>query len=236
MADWREVVRQHLTGLALDAAEREDVCAELAAHLEESYEGFCKQGLLEKEAARRALEQVSDWQDLQRRILNAKRRGHPMKKRTTQLWAPGFLTLTLSMIFLAVLQKLGFQPRIVWSGSAGSGSTEVLLYVPWLLSLPFFGALGAYVSSRSGGSRGTVLLASVFPVLALTAAFLLMFPIGMIVERITGNHVDFSIVATALLKNGIGWLLLPGASLLAGGVLAQFLFSRRLDSRRTAGS
>jgi hypothetical protein len=230
MADWREMVRQRLSGLALDAAEKEEVELELAAHLEESYEGFCKRGLLEKEAARRALEQVSDWQDLQRRILNAKRRGHPMKKRTHQVWIPGFLTLTLSMIFLAVLQKLGFQPRVAWSGPA-----TVLLYVPWLLSLPFFGALGAYVSSRAGGSRGTVLLASVFPVLALTAAFLLMFPIGMIVERITGNHVDFSSVATALLKNGIGWILVPGAALLAGGLLVQLLLSRRLDSRRIVG-
>jgi hypothetical protein len=229
MADWREMVRQRLSGLALDAAEKEEVELELAAHLEESYEGFCKRGLLEKEAARRALEQVSDWQDLQRRILNAKRRGHPMKKRTHQVWIPGFLTLTLSMIFLAVLQKLGFQPRIAWSGP-----NTVLLYVPWLLSLPFFGALGAYVSSRAGGSRGTVLLASVFPVLALTAAFLLMFPIGMIVERITGNHVDFSSVATALLKDGIGWILVPGAALLAGGLAANLLFSPQSSSQNTA--
>jgi len=166
MPDWQKIVQQRLGGLALDAAEKEEVHLELAAHLEESYEGFCKQGMLEKEAARRAVEQVSDWQDLQRRILNAKRRGHPMKKRTHQVWIPGFLTLILSMIFLAVLQELGFQPRI-----AGSGPNTVLLYVPWLLSLPFFGALGAYLSSRAGGSRGTVILASVFPVLALTAAF-----------------------------------------------------------------
>jgi len=236
MSDWQALVRQRLSGLALDAAEKEEVQLELAAHLEESYEGFCRQGLLEKEAARRALGQVSDWQDLQYRILDAKRREHPMKNRTHQFWAPGFLTLTLSMVFLAVLQKLGFQPSIVWSNSAGSGAAEVLLYLPWLLSLPFLGALGAYVSSRAGGSRGTALVASVFPVLALTAAFLLMFPIGMTIERITGNHIDFTIVATALLKNGIGWLLFPGAALLAGGLLVQLLLSRQLDSRRIAGS
>ena len=231
MADWRKLVRQRLSGLALDAAEKEEVALELAAHLEESYEGFCRQGLPEEEAACRALGQVSDWQELQRRILNAKRRGHPMKKRTQQLWIPGFLTLTLSMIFLTVLQKLGFQPRIAWSGT-----TAVLLYVPWLLSLPFFGALGAYVSARAGGSRGTVLLASVFPALALTAAFLLMFPIGMTIERITGNHLDFSIVATSLLKNGISWILVPGAAFLVGGLAAHLLFSSRSSSQSTATS
>ena len=105
-----------------------------------------------------------------------------MQKRLHQLWIPGFLALTLSMVFLAMLHNHGFQPRVVsWRYS------DILLYAPWLLSLPFLGALGAYTSSRAGGSRGTVLLASVFPVLALTSAFLLMFPIGLIVERIIGN-------------------------------------------------
>ena len=229
MADWRKLVRQRLSGLALDAAEKEEVQLELAGHLEESYEGLRKCGLPEKEAARRALEQVSDWQDLQRKILAAKRREHPMKKRTHQLWIPGFLTLTLSMIFLAVLQRLGFHPRIAWSGP-----NPVLLYVPWLLALPFLGALGAYVSSRAGGSRRIVLLASVFPVLALTAAFLLMSPIGFTIEQITGNHNDFNIVATALLKDGIGWLVVPGAALLAGGLVAHLLFSPRASSQNAA--
>ena len=236
MSDWQELVRQGLSGLSLDPGEKEEVYRELASHLEETYECFRKGGLADPDAMQRTLAQVVDWHDLQHRILDAKRRGRPMKNRTHQLWIPGFLTLTVSMVFLAVLQKLGFQPRIVWTGSAGSGATDVLLYVPWLLSLPFLGALGAYVSSRAGGSRGTVLLASVFPVLALTAAFLLMFPIGMTVERITGNNIDFSIVATGLLKNGIGWLLVPGAALLAGGLLVQVLLSRPLDSRRIAGS
>lgn len=149
-----------------------------------------------------------------------------MQKRLHQLWIPGFLTLALSMIFLMALQRLGFQPRIV-----GSGPGTILFYVPWLLSLPVFGAVGARLSSRAGGSQGTVLLASIFPVLALTAAFLLMFPIGMFIERVFNHPVDFRIVATALLSDGIGWLLIPGAALLAGGLLTHLLFSRRPSSQ-----
>jgi len=148
-----------------------------------------------------------------------------MKKRLHQLWIPGFLTFILSTVFLMTLQKLGFQPRIV-----GDGPNAILFCAPWLESLLFVGALGAYLSSRAGGSRGAALFASVFPVLALTTAFLLMFPIDLIVERAIGNHVDFSIVATALLREGIGWILVPGAALLVGGLLVQFLLSRRLTS------
>jgi hypothetical protein len=229
MPDWLALVRQRLSGLALDDAEKDEVHAELAAHLEESYEALRAQGVPEQTAASRTLSQVTNWQDLQRKIHATKRREYPMQKRLHQLWIPGFLTLALSMIFLMALQKLGFQPRIV-----GSGPGAILFYVPWLLSLPAFGAVGARLSSRSGGSRGTVLLASIFPVLALTAAFLLMFPIGMVIERIFDHPVDFSIVATVLLKDGIGWLLVPGAALLAGGLLVHFLFSRRSSPRHPA--
>ena len=61
-----------------------------------------------------------------------------------------------------------------------------------------------------------------------------MFPIGFIVERIIGSQVDFSIVAASLLRDGIDWILVPGAALLAGGLLVHLLFGRRLSSQDTA--
>jgi hypothetical protein len=225
MPDWQRVVRRRLAGLALDAAEKEEVHRELAAHLEESYEAFCKEGLSEKEAIDRAMEQVSNWQDLQRKIFFAKRKGDLMQKRMHQLWIPGFLTLILSTVLLMALQKLGYRPRIV-----GSGPGAVFVYLPWLASLPAVGALGAYLSSRAGASRPTACLASIFPVLALTAAFLSMFPIGLVVEHITGSQMGFGLVATALLRDGMGWLLVPGAALFVGGLLVDVLFSRRRPS------
>jgi hypothetical protein len=79
-----------------------------------------------------------------------------------------------------------------------------------------------------------VLLASVFPVLALTTAFLLMFPIGFAIERIIRRQVDFSTAATALLRDGIGWILVHGAALLTGGLLVHLLFGRRVSSQDAA--
>ena len=228
MADWQKLVSQRLSGLALESAEKDEVHVELAAHLEDFYESLRTKGLSEQAAMQQTLAQVANWPDLRRKILIAKKGRDFMKKRLYQLWIPGFLTFILSTVFLMTLQKQDFQPRIVfWS---------VLFYAPWLMSLPVCGAIGAYVSSRAGGSRGTVLLASVFPVLALTAAFLLLFPIDLFVGRIIGRQVDFSIVATALLREGIGWILVPGAALLVGGLPVQFLLSRRVTSRSVAGS
>ncbi len=229
MPDWQELVRQRLSGLALDTAEMDEIHAELAAHLEESYEAFCAEGCPQTEAVERTLVQVADWRDLQRKILIAKRRKRPMQKRVRQLWIPGLLTMVLSTVFLIALQKFGFQPRLV-----GSGPNGILFYAPWLASLPFFGALGAYLSARGGGLLRTALLASVFPALALTAAFLLMFPIDFVVERVIGRPVDFGVVATALLRDGIDWILVPGVALLSGGFLAHLLFNRQSWSKNGA--
>lgn len=230
MRDWQALVRQHLAELDLDAAEKEEVHAELAAHLEESYEIMCNQGLSENEAASRTLAQALDWRELQHKICAAKRTEHPMKKRVRQLWIPGFLTLILSVGFQMMLLKLGYRVRIV-----GSGPNAVLFYVPWLAGLPLFGALGACLSSRAGGSRGTMMFASVFPVLALAGAFVFLFPMDVIVKWIIGSKVDsFAIVATTILEDGIGWLFLPGAALLVGGILAHLLLSPRPTSRDAA--
>jgi hypothetical protein len=217
MPDWQELVRQRLAGLTLDPAVKEEVHAELAAHLEESYEALRAEGLSEGHAVERTLREVTDWRDLQDRIAIAKSGGQRMRKRTYQIWIPGLLTFALSTIFLIMLQRHEFQPRIVsWRGP----------YAPWLLSLPCLGALAAHLSSRAGGSRYTVLLASIFPVVGLAAAFLLMFPIGLIVEQVIGRQVDFGIVAMIFLNAPIGSLLVPGAALLAGGLPVQFLSSR----------
>ena len=231
MPDWKKLVGQRLSDLALDAAEKEEVHAELAAHLEDFYESLRTKSLQEQAAIQQTLAQVANWPDLRRKILMAKKGRDFMKKRLHQLWIPGFLTFILSTVFLMTLQKLGFRPRIV-----GDGPNAIPFCAPWLASLLFVGALGAYLSSRAGGSRGAAFFASVFPVLALTTAFLLMFPIDLIIERAIGNHVDFGIVATALLREGIGWILVPGAALLVGGLLVQFLLSRPLTSRSVAGS
>jgi len=231
MRDWEEIVREQMAELALEPEEKAEVIAEVAAHLEDTCEEMRRQGIAEEEAVRRTLSQTGDWKVLQDRILAAKRREHFMGTRARQLWVPGLLTMILSVLFLMMLQKLGFQPRLI-----GGGPNAILFHTPWMLSLLLFGALGAYVSSRAGGSRGTMVLASVFPALALTGAFLSMFPIGFAIERIMGNDLAFGFVATALLKDGIDYIVVPGAALLAGGLPVQLFPTRRFPSQRVASN
>jgi hypothetical protein len=230
MPDWKSIVARQLDRLGLDAAEKAEVFAEVAAHLEETFEEMRSRGLKEDEAVRRTLAQAGNWRTLQRNILFAKRGGSLMNTRLRQLWAPGLLAMAVSTALLFGFLKFGFHPRIVY----WNGPKNILVYGPWLVSLPILGAIATCFSSREGGSRRTALLVSVFPALAFAVTILLMFPIGMVIERIIGIPVDFIQVATVILTEGIGWIAVPAAALLAGGLFAQFLLCRPSPSQGMA--
>src|SRR2546421_7719575 len=226
MPDWRELVSKGLSGLKLGAGEKEEVHAELAAHLEETYKALRARGLPEQAAVQQTLAQVTDWQDLRRKIQIARTvKENLMNDRARQLWLPGILTFMLSTGTLALLQIFGPKPWVV----ALRGVLPVgLMYVPWLLSLPLVGAMGAFLSYRAGGSRRARFSLLVFPGIPFLASILLVLPVSLIFGRFIAHNIAPMSLVMALL----GWVLLPGVALLAGGLPAQFFFSRRLNTRR----
>jgi hypothetical protein len=233
MPDWEALVEGHLTGLALEPGERVEVIAELAAHFAESCEELRGQGMTEEEAVRRTISQVEDWQRLTRLIQIARTKENIMTNRVKQFWFPALLTLLLSMGLLMLIQIFGPNP---WTVSRKSGWTLVapvaVIYLPWLLSLPLIGAMGALLSNRAGGSQRAVFSSIVFPVLPYLVFFLLALPVMAIFNDRLAHNIMFG----ALFVGLFAWVLAPGAALLAGGLLAQIFLSRRLDSRRIAGS
>jgi len=220
MLDWQKLVRQRLSGLALDGPEKDEVHAELAAHLEESYEAFSSEGVPEPEALRRTLAQVADWKDLQQKIDSARTGKDTMTNRVTQLWLPGLLTFALSMGLLELVQKFGPRPIVL---DLDKGTPVLMFYTPWLLVLPLAGALGAYLSKRAGGSARIVLASSIFPVLPFGVVFMIAGPVGLVISHSLAHHI----VTAAFFSMSIGWVLAPGIALLVGGLLMQLLFSRR---------
>jgi hypothetical protein len=222
MPDWQELVRQRLSGLALDAEEKDEVHAELAAHLEESYESLRAKGLSEQAAMQQTLGQVADWQALRRRIQTARTKENIMNDRVRQLWLPGMLTFTLSMGLLALVQKFGPRPIVL---DLDKGTPVLMFYTSWLLTLPFAGAMGALLSKRAGGSPKILAISSVFPVLPYGVVFLIAIPAGLLLSHNLAHHI----VASAFITMMFGWVLVPGVALLSGGVLVQLL-SRRSSS------
>jgi hypothetical protein len=232
MPDWQELVRQRLSGLALDAAEKDEIQTELAAHLEETYEGLLKEGEAEPAAVQRVLSLAGDWRALRRRIQMTRRKGNSMTNRVRQLWLPGFLTLFTSMMLLTIIEFFGPRPKIVQLRGWSMIAPVMVVYVPWLLALLFIGALGAYLSHRAGASQRVVLLSILFPVLPYLCFCVIGFPMALILEE----HFAHSILASAILFGSLAWVLLPGAALLAGGLPVQLFLSRRLTSRSTASN
>jgi hypothetical protein len=233
MRDWEAIVEQHLSGLALEPAEKSEVIAELAGHLAETCEELRIQGTKEEEAVRRTLSQIEDWQKLSRLIQTARTKENAMTNRVKQFWIPALVTMLLTMGLLMLIQIFGPNP---WTVSRKNGWTLVapvaVIYLPWLLSLPVIGAMGAYLSNRAGGSRRAVFSSIVFPVLPYLAFFLLALPVMAIFNDRLAHNIMFG----ALFVGLFAWVVAPGAALLAGGLLAQFVLSRRLDSRRIVGS
>lgn len=231
MPNWEELVRDRLVGLNLEPAEKQEVCAELAAHLEEDYRHSLAAGATESDAFQRALCQVQDWRDLQRKIESSRKKEPPMNKRVTQFWFPAFLTLALSMALLAVIQIFGPDP---WVGSPLRGgrlrmTPIAVVYIAWLLTLPFIGALGAFLSKRAGGSTRTVFLSAVFPVLPYLAFLAIGLPVALILD----DRVAHNITITAFLVGSSAWVVFPAIALLAGGWLVHY-FSVRFDTHRAA--
>ena len=158
-----------------------------------------------------------------------------MNDRVRQLWFPSFLTLLFSTSSMMLIQVFGPKPWI--AGLHGRNSWSLiapvaLIYLPWLLSLPLIGALGAFLSQRAGGSQRAVFSAILFPVFPYLAFFVLALPPMVILNDQLKHNIMFS----ALFVGFFAWVLAPGAALLAGGILARMFFLRRLDSPRIASS
>ncbi|HXM95927.1 MAG TPA: permease prefix domain 1-containing protein [Candidatus Dormibacteraeota bacterium] len=222
MPDWQKLVSHRLAALSLEPQGTEEVLAELASHLEETYDALRMDGVPEEDAIHHVLSQVPDWNELQRKIQSTQKE-NTMSPRVTRFWFPALITFVISMSLLAATQIFGPQPLILHPANY----PVVTFYVFWLVALPLIGALGAYLSHRAEGSLGTLLVSSVFSVLPFLASILIVLPVSLAFDHFIAHNMAPMALVTAL----FGWVLAPGTALFAGGLLAGLLLSSRSTSR-----
>ena len=210
MRDWQQYVREHLGSSGLGRAEGEDIAGELAGHLEECYEAFQVQGLTEDEAFLRTCEQTGNWSELRREVVLARQEGM-MADRVKQLWIPSLLSLLISWTILALILWVGMRPLVWHEGPPWS----VIVYVPWLMLLPFVGAAGAYFSRRAQWTGWRVYFAGAFPALAMACVILMILPFSFIVDPKVVPGLRFASMAAAT----VSWVVLPGVALCIGVAL-----------------
>src|SRR3984957_3176373 len=223
MPDWQELLRQRLTGLELDSAESAEVIEELAGHLEDQYQCLLQDGVSEKSAIYCVLENLADCRDLKFKIESSRKKELPMNSRVSQFWLPAFFTILLAMSCLMLVEALGFEP---WVSSAWGGPQGTIpgggVFLPWLIPLPFIGALGAYLSGRAGARRWQIFSSVIFPTVPYLAFFIIGLPITLVLE----GRVAHNIMPSAFVVGFAVWVLLPAIALLSGGVPVHY-FSRR---------
>jgi len=208
MQDWRDRVREHLRSCGLPPASREEVISELAAHLEEAYEIARAQGLTEPEAIQLALQEAGDWNVLSKKIYRAAKE-QPMNHRTKSLWLPALASFAAASLFLLVLTQISMQPQFLVRLNSGLGRS---LYIEWLCAQLLFGALGAFLSRRAGGTCTARVVAATFPAIVLFGLWAFWIPVSALLE-----HNAFVLRHPLYYALGVFvWVVPPGIALLLG--------------------
>jgi hypothetical protein len=200
MPDWKKEVGARLAQLQLTPEVREEVIAELAAHLEDCEGDGTISGS--------TVPPLSDtqWNKLSRNIQRTKREEAVMNHRTRSLWIPGMASLLGASLFMALLQWVGVRPRLIWVDA----HMAMTFYWPWLASLPIFGAVGAYLSRRAGGEIRTRLAAGLSPVWWLFLLSIALFPMEMLHQGYHLPELRYYVLGMA------NWVAIPAFALFVG--------------------
>lgn len=159
MRDWSALVRPHLASLRVDERRRLEIGAELAAHLEDTYESALRRGSTEAEAMACAMERVPDWRALAVAVNQATDEGTIMTRHARTVLLPGTTMLLAAATGMAV--TLSATPADRWADPrwyvhALAAGLALLFYL-------VLGAIGAAWSRHVGGSPGERLAAGAFP-------------------------------------------------------------------------
>jgi len=219
MPDWFAFVKDRLGRLGLDSGRESEIISELADHLADLSEEHQGGGLPEEPVMRCALEQVHDWERLRCAIRRAELGEVNMSHRFKSVWLPGLLTGAAAWELPYLLGMLGLHPPIVTRPYF-----PLIYFLPWMLSLPLIGALGAFGSRRAGGSPRDMILVGIFPVLAMTALLILIFPAALI--DVARSSVALPLVLSALASATLGYVIIPGVALLVGVIPVTLAFRR----------
>lgn len=212
MPDFEQALKARLGHLELAPQVAEEIFAELAGYLEDVYESFLRQGIGAEEAANRAWTEFSMDRKLARRIERAKQGEGEMNNRTKQFWLPALVTSLIGTGLLGFVEgAIGMRPIIVRVASEGS----VAIYLPWLLTLPVFGFVGAYWSRRAGGAMRARIIAGIFLSLIYFAVPFMFLPIALVVD-----HRASTIGVLGLAWVLLNWAVVPCLALLLGALPA----------------
>jgi hypothetical protein len=256
MPDWYKKVLRKLENSKFSAEERREISRELGDYLEDSCGDASSHGLDNCAATERAISELDEDTRLAANLFRARKEGNMnLNDRTKQVWLPVVVMLIASAALLAAFQ-IGaswaygaYGPRqpaqnlvALMANLRRHGAVALLIYLAWLYTLPFLGALGAYRSRRAGSSLSAQIVTGLSPLILFSAIF-----VGQYASASKGTSLSF-LAMNALPPAHIffpfwttpsnlllTWIVIPGAALLLG-ILPFFWKSVIRADARTASA
>jgi hypothetical protein len=208
MPDWKGIVRKELAS-GLPPHVMDEIIGELAAHLEDTYEGGVESGLTESEAEREALAGIR-WRRLARKIHRVKL-GDPepgrsiMNQRTRKLWLPALAGLMLTAVLLVIFDKIHAGTLAV-----RLGHLAMAFQLAWFAAMPVAGQTKLEEAMMNRRTRSIWLPGFV----SLTAASLFLFAEEIVLAHDPSfcfNYLslqpDHLIISRVAWWFYVGWLL-----------------------------
>ena len=144
-----------------------------------------------------------------------------LNRRTRCFWLPGMVSLTAATILLfdvdivydasLFFRQISLHPQDLLRWNAGSSRS---FYFAWLIAQVAFGALGAFFSSRAGGTRSARFVAGAFPAIVIVGTYVGLVPIA---ARISGEAFT-SPLAAYLGSAVLVWVAAPAIAVFAGAL------------------
>jgi hypothetical protein len=209
MSNWKKLVEERLVSLDVPPSAKQEIVAELAAHLEDVYEAAKARGLDATASRELAIQEIQDWQVLLADIRRTKSKENSMNLRTRSLWLPALASLFASSLFLFALTEISRQPKVLVRLNSGAAQW---LYGVWVVGQIACGALGAFLSRRVGGTRMARMVAGTFPAIVMLASCVIVIPVSALMQ-----HNDFIFHNPGRLWWGAFlWAVVPAVTLLLG--------------------
>jgi hypothetical protein len=135
-----------------------------------------------------------------------------MRNRVLKSNLPGLLTISLCLLVQAVQLVLRIDVPRTYHLAVGRFDTEVVLNLGLLVALPLIGAIGSFVARYLGEPAKFAARAVLSPVALVSAMLIALLLFDLITARALLSSLEYS--------SGIvmGWVLIPAAALLLGGL------------------
>ncbi len=202
-------VRERLGDLRLDSAAREEVFAEIAAHLEYVAEELKAEGVDEDEVLRRSLSQLNDVRTLMKGIQRAKESA--MRDSFRKVWLPGAVVVLLVYWSQMVIYRFIPEPR-----TYHILGTYYAYSLGWLITETFAGALGAWWCREVGGSVRDRLIVALAPAEAMAVVIALCLPLDAFMQLVFEHRVPYFVSHPMMTLAMALWILHPAVPCLIG--------------------